>query len=102
MAGPRPTAAAIADPLAAVAVLYAAAGRPGADGDWGVEAFFTALADDPELAAQAGGWVGGGAAGSGSSATNALYPRPPRPAPRPLRSPASTPATSTLCRCTVS
>lgn len=49
---PPPSAAAIAAPLAVVDALYGAAGRPAADGDWGVTAYFAALASDPALVAQ--------------------------------------------------
>jgi hypothetical protein len=46
------TAAAAADPLAAVDALHAAAAAPAADGDWGVAALFEAVANDPVVGAQ--------------------------------------------------
>lgn len=57
---PATLAAAVANPLAAVASLHAAAGSPAADGDWGVAALFAAVAADPALAAQVGGRAVGG------------------------------------------
>ena len=53
-------AVAVADPLAAVAALHAAAGAPAADGDWGVGALFEAVASDESVARQVRGERRGG------------------------------------------
>jgi hypothetical protein len=58
---PPLTPDAITAPLAVVDALFAAAGRPGTDGDWGVAAYFGALAADPALSDQVRGMHGQGA-----------------------------------------
>ena len=60
---PPPSAPALTAPLSIVDALFASAGRPTVDGDWGVASYFASVAADPVLAAQVSGvdlvWVDG-------------------------------------------
>ena len=52
---PSPSATALTAPLSIVDALFASAGRPTVDGDWGVASYFASVAADPVLAAQVSG-----------------------------------------------